>query len=553
MGRRKQSRKPHATRLVAGVVFALSLFLPAPASAADLNKDEIKQLDSLEQRFFERTYPKETGEARIERIEKLIFGEAHQGDQEDRMQTLMASLPSKDAGSDAGSDGGQTAQNAAGGDDSQGGAAGSTQSGSDPQSADNAAGDASDYPKIDAMEQLLLGKQFKGEPLSKRLDQLELKAFKRTDSDPDLSARVEKLDDYVQKHMHKSVDQIVDPRNVYHYQGVDDNDNVRAPAYAEGPGGGGYGYGGGQTSYGGGSGAYGMNPPQPAYNRSGQQPAYGTAGGAQDYWTAPAANAPDSVQIAWLEQHVYGQTDNPNVPIIDRLKRLEATVFPTEPTDPSASIQAQIHTLVNAVELMHTSNPSSPTIAGAASGGAAAGGASPALAQGSAPQSAGSNFPNWPQEQGYASTNQYQTTQGASTPYSGGQYGANGSQYGGANYASGAAQQGSYPYINPPAGSTTYDGQAQQSQAAAQSNQGQQDDQKHGHPLLKGLAQSLLTVGAMAAGQMVMNKMGTGTWSGRGYGGYGNYGGYGGYGGYGSGFMPGYPMGGMGGMGGIHF
>jgi hypothetical protein len=520
---------------MAGAVIALSLFLSSGAYAADLNNSEIQDLDKLETRFFEQTYPKEASEARLERLEKLIFGEAHQGDQEQRMQTLMNSLPSKDPPADSGSDSAPAAS-----DDGSQPAQSAQPSGQDDQAS---AGDTTDYPKVDAIEQVMLGKTFKGEALAKRLDQLEFKAFKQTSTDPDLSERVSRLEEYVQKHMHKSVDQLVDPRNAYNYQSVDDNDNVRAPAYAEGPGGGGYGYagGGGQPAYGGGSGSYGMNPP-----------AYAGGNQNQDYWAAPVAGSPDASQVAWLEQHVYGRQSSPNVPIIDRLKRLEATVFPSEPVDPNTSIQGQISVLVNAVELMHSSNPSQPTVAGQTAQYPAAGGGA-----GGAPTAAGGNFPTWP-PQGYAQQNQYQTGQSANQY--GTQYGTNQNQY--SNYSANSSQQGSYPYVNSPGNEPTYDGQVNQqqvnTQATQQATQQQDDSQKHGHPLLKGLAQSLLTVGGMAAGAMVMNKMSTGSWSGRGN--YGNYGGYGGYGGgYGGGYMPGYPMGGMGsmgsfgGLGGIHF
>lgn len=535
------SRKSQSARWLAGAAIALTIFLSPGASAADLSKADIQSLDKLEKRFFEQTYPKDTPEARIERLEKLIFGEAHQGDQEERMQTLMASLPNEQLPADPGT--GNSGSSNAG--------SGQSDSGDDnqqsQQTADNSAGDNSDYPKVDAIEQLLLGKTFKGEPLSKRLDQLEIKAFKSASTNPDLSERVSKLDEYVQKHMHKSVDELVDPRNVYHYSSPDDGDNVRAPAYAEGPGGSRYGapggvYGGGgaQTSYGGGSGSYGMNPPQPAYQ----------GGGQQDYWAAPSAAAPDAMRVGWLEQHVYGSQSNPSVPLIDRLKRLESTVFPTEPVDPNTSLQGQIAVLVNAVELMHSSNPASPTVAGQTG--------MQAPASTGAAGAAGSNFPSWPPQ--VSSQPQAQSSQYAAGGYGTSQYGAGG-QYGG-NYSAGG-QQSSYPYINSPGNESSYSGQVDQnqinSQTSATTAQTQPDEnQKHGHPLLKGLAQSLMTVGTMAAGAMVMNKMSTGSWSGRGYGGYGNYGNYGGYGGYGyggygGGFMPGYSVPGIGGLGGLHF
>lgn len=491
--------------------------------AADLDNAEVKSLDGLETRFFEHTYQKDDTEARLDRLEKLVYGEARSGDQAQRLVNLVAALPKQTdfpADPAAGAKNSPDSNQSAGSnDDSQ------SSSNNDPQTADNAAGDAEDYPTVDAIEQTILGKSFQGQPIAKRLDQLELKAFNKTSQDPDLSERVNKLSEYVQKHMHKNVDQLVDPRTALNYQSngnAEDAENG-VPAYSGSPGGsyGGGNYGGtGGYSGGGGSGSYGMNPPQ--------QSSYGYGGQATGQ---PSITAPAADQVAWLETKVFGRAENPKVPLIDRLHRLEKSVFPTETMDANTPISAQIKLLVNAVELMHNSNPEQSAPAAQSQYGYQ----QQASNQGQYPYqqnvtqnavgTSGSNFPSWP-PQGAGAANQYS------------QYSAN------------AAQPGAYPYQNAPGtdGSTTqYEQQLNQMQQPAQQQQEQQQQQQQhqGHPLLKGLAHALMSVGTMAASSGMMMNMG----------GMGGYGGYGGYGNYGSGMMPGYGgMGGYGnGFGGIHF
>lgn len=516
--------------------FAMSFFV-GPASGADLDGSEMKQLEGLEMKYFEHTYPKEQPNARIERVEEMVFGEAKTGDDEARLAALVSAGPSK-ALDDAMGDGGSSSSS--GGDDSsasassQSGGAGSS-SGSDSSNSDDNAGDTSEYPRVDAMEQVVFGKMFKGERIEHRLDQLEIKAFGKASTDPDLSNRTDALESYIEKKYHKNIVAMADPRTEFHYDSPVGNapGNVRAPAYTNF---GSRGDGNGQGAYGG---AYGGGAPSapasynaPAYG-GGNAPAYGTgsgapfsggyggggyggtgAGTAGGYGGTPAGStaggagpprgATEEQQLEWLEMQVFGQV-NRSAPLVDRLRTLEASVFPSEAPDPRMSIPGQISTLVNAVELMHRQ----PGEQQAAQGGGqpgngqaygapqAYGTQQPAQAYGgSEPAYGAGSFPNWgPQgatQSGYANQN-------ANYPVQAGQ----------------APQQGGWPAANqfpqfPDDGSAGDPSQ----QGAQQTQQAQQ--QKHGHPLLKSLARSLMTAGAMAA-PMMMGGMG----------GYGYGGGYG--------------------------
>lgn len=471
----KRNKESHLIK-VGSILLSLNLLFSAQVPALALSGKQKKDLQKLEIKFFEHKYKKETDEKRIERLEKLVFGEAKSGDEEERIEALVATVPELNNQPSPGSSSQSTQESSP---------AASTQS--TDSSTDTATADPSvDYPRVDAIEQTMLGKVYKSEPLGKRLDQLELKAFKKSSHDPDLSKRVDHLEKYVSKHYHKSVSQMVDPRNGLNYSAPLGNTNsaYRAPAYV-----------------GGGSGSYGMTPPPVrAYSR--QAPSD----------RPPSLSAPVTEQLAWLENHVYGHS-YPQKPLIERVRALEKTVFPSEPPDTSSSIPMQVKVLVNAVALMHRSN-------GTSSGAAPNGSSSTA--------SNSSQFPNWPPKSSNATYGAY----------------ASHNQVG-ANYNSGRFQQPSYS-----APSQSYQSQGQSNQYPSQAYQSpqsqygnntsyqnqsqtqyQQPRKKHGHPFLKGLAKSLLTVGAVAAGSML---------GGGYYGGYG--GGYGGYGlgglnrGYGGGY-----------------
>lgn len=503
------------------VSLSLSVLLSTmPCCLSSSASANTQNLDRLETHFFEHTYAKDTNEARLERLEKLVFGEARQGDDDTRLSRLMTAVPDLSSAPAKSSARYSTSGNtdfegsASSSADSQGSASTNeeSQSGSsaaanstDTGGQANAEGTSMDYPKVDALEQVLLGKTYKGKALSERLDQLEIKAFKRRSSS-DLSERVSMLSDYLQRRYHRSVDQLVNPGGAP--SGDDDAAPGAAPSYT--------GYQGAP------SGSYGMG-----------------GGSGQGY---PQSGASEVQQVAWLEQHVFGRTF-PNNTLVDRIKRLDQTVFPSEPPDKSSSITMKLRVLINAVELMHTSGRNADT----------SGTAGPSTAEGSSQAGTGGY--------GVGSSNYGSAASGYGTSgsYGSGSYGSAASGYGTTNaygspssssssgsYSGGTGSTSSFPNWPPQSSSQysgSYSGQSSTSYdsgnnqySPSQSGSTSENDyaQKHGHPLLGGLAKSLLTVGSMAARSMM-------------YSGYGRYGGYGGYGGYGYGGYPSY--GGYGGYG----
>lgn len=145
-------------------------------------------LTSLENRFFEHTYPQDTTEDRLTRLEKMVFGEARSGDDQSRLQQLINAVPAQQT-SDA------SAQSQAGAN--QNSNAGTQTSSQSDDDSDTSSG--TDYPRVTELEKALLGKSFQGEPIKHRLDQLELKSFGKTFSSQDLADRVDRIAQYADK------------------------------------------------------------------------------------------------------------------------------------------------------------------------------------------------------------------------------------------------------------------------------------------------------------------------------------------------------------------
>lgn len=396
---------------------ALSVLLlfAQPSLAAD----QISTINSLENHFFEHTYPSDNDEKRVERLEKLVFGESKSGDIQARLQALSSSMPKDiDATQLASSQVAQSNQVSQNTPPTQTNPDSSQSVNQRESTPDDP---STDYPRVDAAEHLLLGKTFQKEPISRRLDQLEAKAFGKPSGNPDLSDRVDKLDDYIQSRYHQSIAELTDPRKQLHYSSNSDDPNLRPVSLS-------------------------------------QNPQFQSAPS-----DAPSVNAPLQDQVSWMEQKVFGQSmQNSPMSLLDRVKRLEGQVFPGEATDTTASLPMQVKVLMNAVELSVVAPPRQTAQA--------------------------------PQFNHQVAYNQQ-------------------------NYAQPQYQQPQY----------------QQPQA-----QPEEQTQSKGHPFLKSLAKTLMTVGSMAASSMSYGGMGG--MNGMGYGGMGyNPMGYGGMplnmGGGPSGFM----------------
>ncbi len=168
--------------LISGVI------TPGAFAAATLD------LNSLETRFFEHTYAQDTTEDRLTRLEKMVFGEARTGDDQSRLQQLLAAVPAAapDASDQSQSQSQTSASSQSGSSNQQGG--GQSQGGDD---SDTSSG--TDYPRVTELENVLLGKTYQGEPIKHRLDQLELKIFGKSHAGEDLADRVDRIAQYADK------------------------------------------------------------------------------------------------------------------------------------------------------------------------------------------------------------------------------------------------------------------------------------------------------------------------------------------------------------------
>ncbi|MBP9094039.1 hypothetical protein KBI23_23665 [bacterium] len=172
----------------------------APSACA-----EAAPLAQLEEHFFQHTYPADSEDDRLTRIEKLVFGEAKTGDSATRISDLQKvvteadtspSTPSNQSNSTAQSASGTQSDSDTSASDSNNNSAASNNS---TNSADSIALAGTDYPRVDELEQLILNQSFKQLPLSKRLSQLEIKAFGKPSNDDDLSARTDALEVHWEK------------------------------------------------------------------------------------------------------------------------------------------------------------------------------------------------------------------------------------------------------------------------------------------------------------------------------------------------------------------
>ncbi|MCC6978753.1 MAG: hypothetical protein IT343_10560 [Candidatus Melainabacteria bacterium] len=192
----KSSLQLLAVRIRAWVL-SLSLLiaagcLVAPCAPAATMQD----LNALENRFFEHTYQQETMEDRLVRLEKMVFGEARTGDNQDRLQQLVNAVPAQTAPSAGDAAGTASAGPSNGGQNSAAGG----QNTADADDSDTTSG--TDYPRVTELETVILGKSYGGEPIKHRLDQLELKVFGKSHAGEDLADRVDRIAQYADKKYH---------------------------------------------------------------------------------------------------------------------------------------------------------------------------------------------------------------------------------------------------------------------------------------------------------------------------------------------------------------
>ncbi len=428
-------------RLVAGLSLALAFSLPLDlgcysgaisglyvghSAIASVGSDV--RLGQLEVKFFKHTYPKDEEAVRLERLEKMIFGEARTGASETRLKNLADTVPNlgsvasedsqKSEDSSSSSSSGRSGSSAAkpvNNNDSDLDLSEERSQGKKPGG--QVLSGESKYPAVTALEQSIFKRDYASDPVADRLNRLETKVFGKPSKFTDLSERVDALKEKTRVDVAKQAPPGTDWLD-------DEDDDISFPApkqpsrqpvarsdgedgrsfsgrdlrkdmqnafgsRASGSASGGYGMGStGSRSSGSNSasGAYGMGsigsprsagralddedddlpPVAPRRAASAGSTARAQAGASSSSGRAAASDRFDSdsggaavpggaiglsSKVTALENAVLGKTFASD-PLIERVSRLEETVFPNKPdSGASLSLPERVAKLVEKVPI----------------------------------------------------------------------------------------------------------------------------------------------------------------------------------------------------------
>jgi hypothetical protein len=144
-------------------------------------------ISKLELRLFDFTYQSDSKEARLKRLENFVFGATQTGSDDERLANLEKSVTERKSTTAANSNPPVTT------------ASSSTTQDSLPPTENAAPFNYTDYPRVDQLEQAMLGRQFHEDSLPVRLSQLETKAFGHPSTSNDLASRVDTLDNFLNR------------------------------------------------------------------------------------------------------------------------------------------------------------------------------------------------------------------------------------------------------------------------------------------------------------------------------------------------------------------
>ncbi len=158
------------------------------------------KLSQLENKLFQHNYAKDSTDDRLNRLEKLIFGENQNGTIDNRVSALVKAVPNLESGAPPISENTPTSngtKEAGTMQDGQMQAGGASPAPTNPTGTSKADAedveDQSKYPAVTAMETKLLGKDYASEPIKDRLARLEKKVLGKASTSDDLSDRVDRL------------------------------------------------------------------------------------------------------------------------------------------------------------------------------------------------------------------------------------------------------------------------------------------------------------------------------------------------------------------------
>ncbi len=285
----------------------------SPARAGDTSAGMATSLDSLEKKYFQHTYEADLTDTRLERLEKMVFGEARSGSDGTRLANLVAI--SQSAQDDVPAPGSQPAGSASTAGQQAASSKNTTTTAQNTPDEDAVTPDSSDYPRVTALEQEILGQTYTNEPVYRRVGQLETHAFGSPSKSDDLGGRVDRLEQYAVAQLH------VKPFGINPIMNDDPNNQVISydsqPAHYPR--------------------SYRSQPPSVPAEPSGPGP-------------QPGANAPMLAKVAWMEDMVFGhEFDDEH--LLERLARLDSHFFPNDPHS-SDKLMDETDQLMSAVALM---------------------------------------------------------------------------------------------------------------------------------------------------------------------------------------------------------
>lgn len=366
---------------VGGLTVLLALGLSVGFSCLPAKADDAAMLSKLEFKYFQHDYAKDETAARLERLEKMVFGEVRTGNDADRLKSLVALVPNlnqkvgEDENSSAAADAAPPQKRTA-----TKPAPKAPRYDAQPQDEErDAVVNDSSYPAVTAVEKKLLGRDFIGESVGKRLDRLEIKAFGKTSASDDLQDRLDRLkratgvdvarqapagSDWADEEDGPDLTYVPD-KGIQPFTGIGGEDGRsfsgrdlrkdfqqamgrRPSGYDPYAGTGTFGAGGAQpqpSARRGSSDRFDddMPPMAPnlARNNSGMPP-------------SPAMGL--SQQVALLEREVFKKTySNETIPA--RLNRLETTVFPSQQPSGDKSLPDRMSRLMAAVPVSQAAAP----------------------------------------------------------------------------------------------------------------------------------------------------------------------------------------------------
>jgi len=182
--------------IAAGLIWLTAGNAAVFADDAGASNSTAAQLSTLENRFFFHQYTNESDDKRLDRLERLIFGHARSGSQQDRLNSLRIAIPAEDSPSTAGSS--RT--------DSANSSPSDTTTEQRRQSTVPSDPNVDYYPTVTALEEEIESATYKTLPIQERLAQLETKAFGKPSDSNDLSKRVDLLKEYVAQKGSKTED-----------------------------------------------------------------------------------------------------------------------------------------------------------------------------------------------------------------------------------------------------------------------------------------------------------------------------------------------------------